>query len=261
LDRFERRVFRGWDGIHTVGLNRAEECEMLWVYPLFSPALYGLVPYPDLLPRARYVDKLPARKRKRVMRYYRGILKRHLYNDGGERTYLGKNVFLTGRLRSVMETFPDARFVHMVRHPFEEIPSFLSMFTAVWKAHSPDIPFDSPQAQQFARVPIDYYKDMLEILDSPEGDRIITVRYDELVTEPRAVVERIYDHLDLAIEAPFRERLEEATAKSRTYKSRHTYSLGQYGLDEAELYEDLEAVFKRYGFEPPKLTEADGSPT
>ena len=257
LNRFERRVFRGWDGIHAVGLNRSEECEMLWVYPLFSPALYSLVPFPDLLPRARYLDKVPDRKRKRVMRYYRGILQRHLYCDGGKRTYLGKNVFFTGRLRSVMETFPDARFVHMVRHPFEEIPSFLSMFTAVWKAHSPDIPFDSPQARQFARVPIDYYKDMLEFLDSPEADRIITVRYDELVTEPRAVVERIYAQFDIPIEAPFRERLEEATAESRTYKSSHKYSLGQYGLDAAELYEDLKAVFERYGFEPPDLTKAD----
>ena len=170
---------------------------------------------------------------------------------------MGKNVFLTGRLRSVLETFPDARFVHMVRHPFEEIPSFLSMFTAVWKAHSPDIPLDSPQARQFARVPIDYYKDMLEHLDSFAEDRILTVRYDELVTEPRAVVERIYEHFGIPIEASFRERLEAATAKSRTYKSSHKYSLEQYGLDEKELYRDLEAVFARYGFEPPNLDTRD----
>ena len=251
LTRFERRAFRGWDGIHAVGLSRAEECEMLWVYTLMSPALYSLVPFPDLLPRAKFVDRLPDRKRKRVMRYYRGVLQRHLYCDGGKREYLGKNVFLTGRIESILETFPDARFVHMVRHPFEVIPSYLSMFTAPWKAHSPDIARDSPQAQQMAAVPADYYKYMLEHLDAFPEDRFLTIRYDELVNQPREVVERIYERFGIPIEAAFRERLEAATAKSRTYKSSHKYSLGEYGLSEKAVYEDLRLVFEKYGFDPP----------
>ena len=44
-----------------------------------------------------------------------------------------------GRIKTLQRTFPDARFIHLVRHPAESIPSHVSVFYPTWIKHSPEI--------------------------------------------------------------------------------------------------------------------------
>ncbi len=146
FSNLESWAFRGWDGIHKVRLDRPEECVAVWCLACNTPSAYLLMPFIDQLPEVKYVDRLSQRSQQRLMNFYHEVLNRQLYVSGGNRTYLGKNVFHTGRLKALLEEFPEARFVHLVRHPYEEIPSMVSMFTKPWQFHSPEISKTSSRA-------------------------------------------------------------------------------------------------------------------
>jgi hypothetical protein len=149
----------------------------------------------------------------------------------------------------MFERFPDARFVYLVRHPYDALPSFLSMFYDKWATHSPAIPMDSPASRALARMTIAYLRYALDCRKFVPAEQFRVVRYDDLVTDPRAVVEDVYAWLGLPIGAAFRARLDAATRLQRSYASEHHYSLEQFGISKREVYADLKEVFEEFGFE------------
>lgn len=257
-----RVAFGGWEGIHRVGFERPEEDEMLWLYTVLSPALVLLFPWLDEFPETVHVDaELPPSRRQRLARYYRDAVQRHVYatrEHGAAKPFLAKNVLHAGRIRTMLEAFPDMRIVHLVRHPYQAIPSLLSMFTAPWEAHSPHLVPDSDEVHALARMAIDYYKLMAELeRELPEG-RIVTITYDELMADPRATVARVYDHFDLEMSAAFQSALDAELDRQRGYRSRHDYSLEEFGISRVWIHRELEALFDRFGFEPDVRADVGG---
>jgi hypothetical protein len=128
-------------------LNQPEEDDALFLYAFESEAIYLLFPYVRELWEAGFPDALPVEKRRRLMRYYRSCLQRHLYANGPTQTLLSKATQSSGTVESLMEEFPDARFITIIRHPYKSVASHVSLFVPVWQAHSPDIAGDGPVAK------------------------------------------------------------------------------------------------------------------
>ena len=57
-----------------------------------------------------YMNDWPARKRRRYNDFYRECVKRQLYLNGADKVHLSKNPTFSGKIESLIETFPDARF-------------------------------------------------------------------------------------------------------------------------------------------------------
>jgi hypothetical protein len=76
----------------------------------------------------------------------------------------------------------------------------------------------------------------------------LEIYYDDLVADPKQAVERIYSHFNLPMGDEHRLFLEAESQKARSYKSKHHYSLEQFGLSKQQVYEALEDVFEAYGF-------------
>jgi hypothetical protein len=268
LDRFDERVpgrplrrlvrlinralFSGWEGIHEMGIDKVEEDESIFTFGLMTPAVVLILPFLDELEGLTSLDDLPAEERRRFMDYYEDALRRHLFASGGERIFLNKNALFAPRLRSMCERFPDARFVYLVRHPFDAIPSFLNMFHSKWITHSPEIGADSPAARALAHLAIDYYRRAIDCRKFIPEDRFITVRYDDLVAQPRKTVDALYRRLGIDMSPTFRARLDQALASERGFSSGHSYSLEQFGLTEEGIFEELPDIFAEFGFEPPQ---------
>ncbi|MDH3520295.1 MAG: sulfotransferase [Myxococcales bacterium] len=247
--RIERHFFGAWDDMHRLAFDRPEEDEGLFVYTLMTESIYLLFPYVAELPEAGFPDRLPAKSRHRLMRYYASCLRRHLYATGPEKTLLSKSTSFAGRIDSMLERFPDARVVHLVRHPDECIPSHVSVFYPAWRAHSPEIRKDSPESRAYAQLAVDWYRNMFEKRHKFSEDRYVCLRYEEFVADPQAAVARIYAHFDFEMSDAFRARLAQAARAASRRERNHIYSLEEYGLSRAWIRERLGDVLEVYGFE------------
>jgi omega-hydroxy-beta-dihydromenaquinone-9 sulfotransferase len=259
VERLDRHLFGGWDGIHPMGLTQPEEDEALFVYADASPAMFMLSPALDAH-AWRSVDTLPPHERERIMRFYLGCLRRHVYAAGGERRLLLKSTLAAARLDTLLEALPDSRFVHLIRHPYESVASALSMFGVVWHTHLRSMPRDAPEVHAFARLMMRYYRQYAELGRRLPPDRFLTVRYDDLVTDPSATVQRIYRHLDIPMTPGFRHRLADATRRTRAHRSRHRYDLAGFGITPDDVYAELADLFEAYGFARHPSSDGHTSP-
>ena len=167
---------------------------------------------------------------------------------------LTKGTCSLGRIRALQRAFPDARFIHLIRHPAEAIPSHVSMFYSTWRMHSPEIQKVSPETRACAELVASWYRHMLVEAPTISASRYVRVMYDDLVADPKRTVEGIYDHFGLTIDRAFSAKLDLAVAEAKSYRSRHRYTLVEYGLDETWLKDQLETVLDAYGY-PARATE------
>lgn len=248
VQTIDDRVFAGWEEIHPTGFAEAEEDEGLFIYTLYTPAVYLLFPVMEQMPAFTFSDFLPPKLRQRLLIYYKGCLQRFLFTYGNGRMLLSKNVLSIGRLRSLLDAFPDARVISIVRHPYQAIPSLLSLFYVVWQNHSPEIRKDSPETKALARMGMDYYRYLFLITRRLPTSQFLSVQYDDLVSDLQGVVEDIYSHFQLPLAQEFRFRLGQLAAEGKNYQSTHEYSLEEYGLEKEVIFSALSDVFKAYGF-------------
>jgi omega-hydroxy-beta-dihydromenaquinone-9 sulfotransferase len=249
-DSIGRFFFGKWDDRHRIRLDLPEEDETIFVYTFASEAIYLLFPYVDRLPEAGFTDILPEREADAMMRFYKTTVQRLLYSSGGEKTLLAKSTSGLGRIKTLQRAFPDARFIHLIRHPAESIPSHVSVFYPTWAAHSPEIAKASPTSRAYAGLAASWYRHMLSEAPAIPERQYVRVMYTDFVADPEATVRRIYDRFGLALTPDYAARLSEEAGAFRRYRSTHRYTLAEYGLDDAWLEAEVGDVMRAYGFRP-----------
>ena len=251
IDLVNRLVFHTWDGIHQIGLDLAEEDEAIYTLSLMTPAAVLMFPEIESLGATANFDEHPADERRRFLDLYEDALRRFLYARGSDRRFLNKSVLFARRIEAIRERFPDARFIHLARHPFEAIPSFLDMFHVKWLTHSPEIAADSPEIHALARLAVEDYRRILAARRGMAPEQFISIRYDALVADPRATVLSVHRWLGIEPDDGFLARLDAAVAEHRSWSSGHVYTLAQFGLSEEAIFAELADVFAEFGFSPP----------
>ncbi len=245
----EKKWFGGWDDMHKMRLNQPEEDDALFLYAFASEAIFLLFPYIRELWEAGFPDALPIEKRHRLMSYYRSCLQRHLYANGPTRTLLSKATQSSGTVESLMAEFPDARFITIIRHPYKSVASHVSLFVPVWQAHSPDIAKDGPVSKAYAQLAVEWYKHLFQFRKKIDPARYHCIDYRELVRNPGAVVAEAYAHFGWTVSAALRARLEDATQRQGEFKSKHEYTLEEFGLSKAWIQTELGDVLDHYKLE------------
>ncbi|MDB5661540.1 MAG: sulfotransferase [Cypionkella sp.] len=124
----------------------------------------------------------------------------------------------TARIRTILELFPDARFVHIHRDPYTVFQSQRHFFdTAGWYTYlqSPDLAaIDEGILQRHETMYDAYFEDIALI---PAG-HFTEVRFDALEADPVAQVAAIYQTLGLGGFTVFRPQLERYVATLAGYK-------------------------------------------
>jgi hypothetical protein len=250
IKRFEDRAFARGREMHPMSLTRPEEDEFLFAASCASGVWVLLFPYWRELQSLYYTDEMPARRRRRLMRFYRGCVQRQLYLNGADKIHLSKNPTFCGKVESLIESFPDARFVVCVRTPYDTIPSLLKLVTRNWKAAhcAPDRLEDSRRV--LAEQSFHSYRYPLEVLARHPETRHAVVDYRALVEEPKRTVEGVHRALGLALSPRYEKALEEEEARSKSHRAEHVYSLGEFGLEPGEIRARLGDLFDRYGWDP-----------
>lgn len=245
----ERKWFGGWDDKHKMRLNQPEEDDALFLYAFASEAIYMLFPFVNELWEAGFPDALPSGDRHKLMRYYRSCLQRHLYANGPSLTLLSKATQSSGTVEALMEEFPDARFITIIRHPYKSVASHVSLFVPVWQTHSPEIERRGPVSKAYAALAVEWYKHLFQFRLKADPARYHCIDYRELVRHPRETIEQVYAHFGWPVSPELHARLEQATARQREFKSTHEYTLEEFGLSKEWIQAELGDVLNFYRLE------------
>ncbi|MEM7434776.1 MAG: sulfotransferase [Myxococcota bacterium] len=246
----EDRALGGVRDMHHTGLFVPEEDDFVLGASCVSGLWVALLP---ALPEfdVYYVDAWPKARRKKMMKAYANGVRRQLALSGLHKTHCSKNPAFSGRVESLIEQFPDARFVVMVRDPREAIPSLLKMMQTTWRAQGWSESRIERSVQALLANSVHTYLYPLETLRAHPETRSIVVDYRELVAEPKRTVEEVYRALGMTMTTAVADALEDAEARARTHTSDHRYALAEFGIDEAQLKEDLRELFERFGWDDP----------
>jgi hypothetical protein len=249
LERMNAEVSR-FEHVHRTRLEEPEEDSGLFLGALVEPNVNLVFPFGHAMDDRWFLDDFPEPERSRVMDWYLASLRRHLYDAPGRRL-LVKNAHAAGRLASIRRALPDLRVIHIARHPYQTVPSSVSLVANGYRAMTGLEPETrAPEWRAIADATMEYYRRLLRFeRDFPE-EQWITVRFDDLVREPLATVERIYAHLGLAMSSEAARCIAEEAAASTRHRSRgHDYSLEAFGLTREAIHDALPEVFDVYGFE------------
>ena len=104
----------------------------------------------------------------------------------------------TGRIGLLLDLFPEARFVHIHRHPYDVFRSTQRLNRQTWKyfnLHRPDEELlDTRILRQYSLMYDAFFDERSQI----PADRYCEVTYAELEADPLGQVEAIYEQLHLA---------------------------------------------------------------
>ncbi|MBK6288215.1 MAG: sulfotransferase [Gammaproteobacteria bacterium] len=249
LQAWEKRKFGPTQHIHKMGLSIPEEDDLILQASCASGFWMTQLPYMGELDFF-HIDQRPARSRQRLMRFYRNCVRRQLYLNGSERIHLSKNPAWCGRVQTLIEVFPDARFVVLYRNPHETIPSLLKLLHTGWKRRGS---MEESRIRESTRVMTDlayeHYLLPQQVLARHPATRVAEIDYRELTAQPRATIEKAYAALGIDMTPRMSAYLAAEDARARKHETSHQYSLAEFGLEDQEIRRRLAPLFERFGWD------------
>lgn len=179
--------------------------------------------------------------------YLRVLRKTSLLADG--KPLLLRNTVNTGRADALLRLFPHAKFVHIVRNPFDVYPSFMHLYRTLLPLYQLDH-YDADEMERFLvtmyrEVMTKYLRDREHI---PAG-QLAEVRYEDLERDPLGELARLYGELDL----PDWRQAEPAVS---TYlQGLSDYQKNRLPMAQADIDRVVEHwgfALKAWGYEPPE---------
>lgn len=249
LAAWEKRKFGPTQHIHKMGLSIPEEDDLMYFNSCASGFWATKLPYMDALDFF-HVDERPAAERKRMMTFYRNVVRRQLYINGDNKIHLSKNPTYCGRVESLIEAFPDACFVLLYRDPHETIPSLLKLLHVSWK-HQGNQSAEriEKSTREMVNLSFESYLHPLQVLERYPNTPYAIIDYRELTSAPKATIEKVYEHLGMNMSATYSQFLSAEEERTRKHETTHTYSLAEFGLDDTEIYDRLAPLFQRFNWE------------
>jgi len=169
---------------------------------------------------------------------YRKMIRKACYNTGGNIPVL-KNPCNTGRIRILLEMYPNAKFVHIIRNPFVVFLSSRKFFVELL----PTLWFHPVDEKFIENMILDVYewlvKDLLELKKLiPEGN-YIEVRFEEFEEDPILHLENLYKQLEIPDFQAARPKFEAYVNKMSGYRKNKYKAIEESTLNR---------ILERWGF-------------
>jgi len=149
-----------------------------------------------LFDRYALSDDLPAKSATEWAETYLTFLRKATLRAGGRRLVL-KNPANGGRIKQLLELFPQARFIYMVRNPYDLFPSMMWVYRIL-------LPGSQVQRIDQAQIEAHILQSSARLMRRFSGDRalipaghLVEVRFEELERAPLEQMRKVYDGLSL----------------------------------------------------------------
>jgi hypothetical protein len=198
----------------------------------------------------RFHDLRPGHKRIRSARFLKCCFRRQIYYTG-RRQIFAQMHFSTHRIRTLMEVFPDARFIYIDRTPYETIPSYFSLVYSTLNKYKF---FDKLSLSEFKRffeyryqASRDLYKYFHDLWNEGrvDKDRILIIPYTLLREDLQSVYKNILAFTGIESSERLERAAEIQAKKQGGYKRKHKVKkLEEFGIDENRIRDDFAFYFQ-----------------
>jgi hypothetical protein len=231
----------------AAGWQRPQEDEFaLGILGLPSPYLSMMFPgrgavYPEYLD----LHDLPSEKIQEWQEQLAKFFRRITFRD--PRRIVVKSPPHTARVRTLLELYPDAKFVHIVRNPYDLYVSTINLWKSLNEVQRMQALGDQDWVEPYVlssleRMYLAYEADRRLLRDN----QICELRYEDLVENPRERLRQIYDVLELGEFSRVEAGAEEYLADVKNYRRNH-YELSEE--KRAVIRKRWQGYFQRYGYE------------
>jgi hypothetical protein len=229
-----------------VGWGRPQEDEFALAL-LGAPSPYLDIAFPNVAPldpASLDLDGLPARVRERWKRTFRRFLQAVTLHDGGRRLVL-KSPPHTCRIPTILEVFPDARFVHIVRDPFAVFASTVNLWKTLFRLQGLHTPtFDGLEERVYETF-THFHERLEQTRGLVSAERFHELRFEDLTKDPVGELRRLYDRLEVGEFETARPHLERYLAETARYE-RNRWELPD--ALRAEIARRWGDVIRKYGY-------------
>ena len=153
----------------------------------------------------------------------------------------------TGRIAALAGEFPDAKFIHITRDPRALFPSTCRLWQGLDAVQALQQPKDDAIEGYVVQCLQRMYAAHHQQRESVDPQRIIDVRYEDLIADPVGTLRQIYETLHLSDFDSAEPALQEWTE----HEHRH-YETNQHVLSrehETMIQDAWKEYFQRYGYE------------
>ena len=177
-------------------------------------------------------NQITEEERQTFMRVFERLVKVSLWNTGGTQ-FLSKNPPHTGRIKTLLEMFPNAKFIYLMRNPYTVFESTRSFFTNTIQPlrlqEITDAEIEANVIEVYRRL-FDKYEEEKHLI--PEGN-LIEVKFEDFEHNAYEMTEEIYRSLKLPGFEAAKEDIERYLGKKKGYK-KNQYKYEQRTIDLVE---------------------------
>jgi hypothetical protein len=205
----------------TAGLSEPHEDEFA-LANMGLPSPYSYLAFPNRPPPANVLD-FEGLTPRQLNRWKAGLfqfVRRLAWRAGGRRIVL-KSPPHTARVRLLVELFPDARFVHIVRDPLRVFPSTVWLWKSLWRAHGLAPGCEAELEGRVFGDLVRMYRAFWAQKASIASGNLCEIRYEDFVVDPVAQMKRVYEQLRLRGFDELRPKIEQYFERTKDYQTNH----------------------------------------
>jgi hypothetical protein len=232
-----------------IGWDQPQEDEFA-LCMLGQPSPYLTIAFPNRPPQdqeAFTLRGLPPRRREAWKRAFLRFLQQLTFKD--PRRLVLKSPTHSCRIPVLLELFPDARFVHVVRDPFVVFPSTVNLWKSLYETHGLQKPHFRGLEEHVLRTFTMLYEELEAGKRLVPPGRFHELRYEDLMRDPAGEVGKLYGALGLGGFEALLPKVERYFEANRGYRTNRYPDLSDE--QRAEIARRWGGVIARYGYAAP----------
>jgi hypothetical protein len=160
----------------------------------------------------------------------------------------------TGRLQTLLEMFPQSKFIHITRNPYELFSSTRRLWTALDEVQAFQLPHEKNLDEYVFTAFERMYGGFERQRATVPANRLCDLRYEDLIQDPVSAIRRVYEQLDLGDFEPVRHKIAKSMDERRGHRT------NQHDIDDelrGQINQRWGAYFRKYGYEKDERGRKD----
>jgi len=171
----------------------------------------------DLYSKYNSFDECSKKDVEKWKKTYVYFLKKMTLKYKGQMLYL-KNPTNTYRIKYLLEMFPNAKFIHIYRNPYDMYASTLRFYREVFAIYALQTWDDENLQQGILRNYAEMYEKLKQERSLIPKENIIDIKYEDFIKDPMSHIKRVYKDLQIDGFEEYKEAFQNYVKSQATYK-------------------------------------------